>query len=106
MDKVQTTKSNTQLIPSSDREGSVLQDKKTFTYLLKVFESIGGTVNTKTAYLIERSAQKHNLTVAEAEAGLLWAMENCHYKPTWADVIKGKDSQKKGDQSIFRSLND
>lgn len=106
MDKALTTKSKTQLIPSSKRNESVLQSQKTFEFLLKSFQSIGGTVNTKTTFLIERSARKHNLTVEEAEAGLLWALENCQYKPTWADVIKGKDSQKKGDQSIYRTLND
>lgn len=97
---------NQPLIPCDDRNGSVLQSKESFTYLLKAFSQIGGTVNKKTAFLIEQYADSNNLTVAQAEKGLLWALENCQYKPQWSDVLRGIKQTTTGDQNTFRKLHD
>jgi len=106
MGNLQTTKSTKLLIPCTNRDALVATDDQAFKWLLKSFKEIGGTVNKKTMFLIERSSLKNKLTVGQAEAGLLYAIENAQYRPTWADVLKGATMEKKGDQSIYRKLHD
>jgi hypothetical protein len=86
------TKVSTQsLIPCTNRDEIITNDKQAFNRFLKVYHSIGGNVDEINSFLIKQSIEKNRVKIHQLETALMDLYESGDYV-NWGNVLKRTQS--------------